>query len=207
MPSLTVKATAEMLKLPAHAQARILVEQKYPKKGTQVFRTPYYKAALNGISSYFRNDNNTSKIALARSKIKNLNPESKRINNNRVLDHFQKSKLAKRKLELITNSRISAEVNTVEFRLSADFRALEDEQIIVLYTNCRAHVLDPEVARLTLEIAHWVMVQQGDNLKLSQFEYFDLFSNVSYVFNKRRIKTIQALEQNAKIIEALWPTL
>ena len=37
---------AEMLELPAHAQARILREQKYPKQAPQVFRTPYYQPAL-----------------------------------------------------------------------------------------------------------------------------------------------------------------
>lgn len=46
MPSLSVRAMAEMLELPAHAQARILREQKYPKQAPQVFRTPYYQPAL-----------------------------------------------------------------------------------------------------------------------------------------------------------------
>lgn len=72
MPSLTVRAMAEMLRQPAYAQARILADQKYPKQEPQVFRTPYYQQALTGVRNFYRSSNNSSEILSALRKIESL---------------------------------------------------------------------------------------------------------------------------------------
>ena len=43
-PKLTVKAFAELLRLPAYEQLRILEEHKYPRQAPQSYRTPYLRA-------------------------------------------------------------------------------------------------------------------------------------------------------------------
>ena len=207
MPRLTVKAAAEMLQLPAFSQARILTEQKYPKAGSQSFRTPFYRSALNGIVSYFKNDRDKGQIVKARSKALAHAQPARRDNNIRVLNSFEKSDLFSRDIESIPNSRFSAEIGDVEFKLSPDLRGFFCDKPILLYLNCRAQALDPEIARLTIEIAHWVTEQNNEGLKISQIEFVDLFTNITYSFKSRRASTIKALSENANIIDTLWPTL
>lgn len=207
MPRLTVKAAAEMLLVPAYSQARILTEQKHPKQGAQIFRTPYYSTALNGIRKYFKEHQNTSAIKAARNKALSLNLESKRENNLRVLSAFENSDFAGRDLDVERNEKISNSIGTVEFRLSPDLVVAEKKKTKLIYVNCRAQKLDTEIARLTAEIAHWVAEEVGIDIKLNQIEYIDLYTNDTHVFKKRRQKTIKNLTENAKLIEAIWPTL
>lgn len=198
---------AEMLQLPAHAQVRILTEQKYPKQIPRVFRTPYYQPALTGIRRYFRAGNDKAELAAAKANIMLLSRESKRDQNSRVLDGFARSTLSKRKLLLQTNSGIKAQVGAVELRLGPDLRVLENGLEEYIYLNCRAQALDPGVAIRTAEIAHWVLEQSGVRMPIGQIEYVDLFTGNSHATTKRRAATTKALTQNFKIIETLWPTL
>lgn len=101
IPSLTVRSFAEMLSLPAYAQARILTEQKYPKQAPQVFRTPYYQYAMTGIRSYYKAGNDPAQLALAASKIEALK-EARRDHNLRILNSFKASELSGRKIKLLT---------------------------------------------------------------------------------------------------------
>lgn len=207
MPSLTVKAAAEMLKLPAFSQARILTDQKYPKSGAQAFRTPYYRTALLGIQSFFINSNSEDEIVIAQNKAAALSQKTRSENNLRVLNSFKKSSLHDRMLYYAKNSKIARSIGNVEFRLSPDFIFEENGKTLLLYLNCRSQPLDTEVARLTIEIAHWVVEISGIKIKIDQIEYFDLCNNTSYSFKKRRATTIKNLEENAKVIDAIWPTL
>ena len=207
MPSLTVRSIAEMLQLPAHAQARILREQKYPKQAPQVFRTPYYQPALTGIRRYFRAGNDKAELAVAKTNITLLSRESKREQNSRVLDGFAKSALSKRKLLLQTNPGVRAQMGAVELRLGPDLRVLENGLEEFIFLNCRAQALDSDVAIRTAEIAHWVLEQSGVKIPIGRIEYVDLFTGKSHATTKRRAATTKALIQNFKIIEALWPTL
>ena len=207
MPRLTVKAAAEMLLVLAYSQARILTEQKHPKQGAQIFRTPYYSTALNGIRKYFKECQDITAIKSARNKALSLNLESKRENNLRVLTAFEQSDFAKRVFVVEKNEKISNSIGTVEFRLSPDLVIEEKKKTRLIYINCRAQMLDSEIARLTAEIAHWVTEEVGIELKLNQIEYIDLYTNKTHNFKKRRQKTIKNLTENAKLIEAIWPSL
>lgn len=206
-PSLTVKAAAEMLALPAHSQSRILTEQKYPKVGSQAFKTPYYRTAVSGIAAFFRNGGSPRLLEVARSKAEGLAQESKKKNNLRVLSAFEKSDFARRDFSVATSPRISASIDNVTLRLSPDLRLVEHGTPSVVYLNCRGRAVDPDAARRTLEIAHWVLEETGEPIKISQLEYVDLFRNTSYTFKTRRLTTISTLKQNARIIDALWPAL
>lgn len=206
-PSLTVKAAAEMIALPAHTQSRILTEQKYPKKGSQAFKTPYYRTAVSGIAAFFRNGASPRLLEIARNKAEGIGQESKKKNNLRVLDAFENSDFARREFSVAASPRINATIDNVTLRLSPDLRLVEHGTPSIVYLNCRGRAIDPDTARRTLEIAHWVLERTGEPIQISQLEYVDLFRNTSFTYKTRRLKTIAALKQNAMIIDALWPTL
>jgi hypothetical protein len=207
MPSLTVRALSEMLRLPAYAQMRILSDQKYPKKEPQVFRTPYYRPALNGIRSFYKTGNQAAALNAALTKIQGISQDAKRLNNARAIDSFRKSSAARRIFVVTVSPHLAHAINNVEFRLSPDLRVLEDGKPRVLFFNCRAEKLDPELARCTIEVAHWVLENSGTNLPVSGIEFIDLSTGKTHTTKTRRAATVKAVRANVQVISALWDSL
>ena len=204
MPSLTIRAFAELLELPVHRQARILTEQKYPKQGPQSFKAPYYQQALTGIRAYFRAGNDASQLALAAARIEGFRQESKRDNNLRVLNGFRNSDLSGRRLTLQPARIARIEEHDVQLRFSPDLAGQAEgvEQFILLH--CRACPLNPELARTTLELSHWLLERAGPSQSLDQLEYIDLQSGSSYFISERRSATIDAATQALLQIKQIW---
>lgn len=207
MPSLTIRSFAEMLNLPAHAQARLLTEQKYPKQGPQTFKTPYYQQALSGIRSFYKAGNDSKQLALAATRIEAFKQEAKRDNNLRILSSFKQSELSSRQLQLTGAKHVSFNAQDVVLRFSPDLSGVENGVNRFLMLHCRAQPLEPELARTTLELVHWTLENGGTPTSAKQLEYVDLFTGKTYSIAKRRPSTITAAEQNLKIIQALWPVL
>ncbi|MBI2744529.1 MAG: hypothetical protein HYX45_03000 [Burkholderiales bacterium] len=207
MPSLTIRSFAELLNLPAHAQARILAEQKYPKQGPQSFKTPYYQQALVGIRAFYKAGNDVEQLTRAAAKIEAFTQETKRDNNLRILSSFKQDELASRKLKIAPAKHLSFTVDDVVLRFSPDLNGQENgaEQLFLLHY--RSKPLEPEMARTTLELVHWALEISGSPVSTKQLEYIDLFTNKPYAITKRRSSTIAVAEQNLKIIQTLWPTL
>lgn len=203
-PRLTVRALAEMLKMPAYEQSRILHEQKYPKQQPQAFRTPYYQRALSAIREFYRSGNDPSVIVAAQSDLQSIGDATRRTNNLRVLGSLSNSSQANRNLTPVQNKRYSAAMGAVEIRLSPDLQALEKGEMRVVYYNCRAVAIPDELASLTIEIAHWVLGQNQLKVNFSQIEVVDLATGKSHRKHKGRPGTVKALKNNAKVIEALW---
>lgn len=204
VPRLTVRAVAEMLKMPAYEQSRILHEQKYPKQQPQSFRTPYYQRALSGVREYYRSGNDPVVLSAAQSDLQNIADVTRRSNNLRVLESFGKSLQAKRKLTPVQNKRCSAKVGSLEIRLSADLQALEKDELRIFYFNCRAVAIPDEIATMTIEIAHWVRAHSELSVDLAHIEVVDVSTGRSHRTNKGRSGTIRMLRNNARVIEALW---
>jgi len=205
--SLTVRAAAELLPLPAYSQARILTEQKHPRVGSQAFKLPYYRTAVSGMVAYFREGGSILELDKSRAKVQRFNQKAKRANNMRVLASFQKSAFSARRFQVTTLHRLSATFDGVELRLSPDLRVRENGESKIIYLNCKTDAIDPELARRTLEIGHWVFEANGNDLPMKKFEYVDLAADRTYSFKTRRVKTISAAAESTKIIGALWPTL
>jgi hypothetical protein len=199
-----VKALAEMLKMPGYEQSRVLHEQKYPKQQPQSFRTPYYQRALSGIREFFRSGNAPNVLVTAQSDLQNIANATRRANNLRVLEKFANSSQVRRRLTPVQNKRYSAKVGSVEIRLSSDLQALEKEELRVIYFNCRNVPIPEETAALTIEIAHWVLVQNEIRLNVGQIEVIDLATGRSHRRNRGRPATVKAIKNNARVIEALW---
>lgn len=207
MPSLTVRSFAELLNLPAHAQARILTEQKYPKQGPQSFKTPYYQQAISGIRAYYKAGNDVGQLALAATRIEAFAQESKRDHNLRILHSFKQSELPSRKLQVAKTQHVTFKSQDVDLRFSPDLSGLENGAERYLLLHYRAQPLHQDLARTTLELAHWALEGAGSAVRPKQIEYVDLFTGVVHTIGKRRASTITAAEQNLKIIKTLWPTL
>lgn len=207
MPSLTVRSFAEMLDLPAHAQARILTEQKYPKQGPPAFKTPYYQQAIAGIRAFYKAGNDDAQLVQAAAKIEAFTQDAKRDNNLRILGSFRKSELFARHLKIDATKHLTYSTQGVDVRFSPDvsYKSNGTERILILHY--RAQALDADLARTTLELAHWALHGAGMPIDAKRLEYFDLFQGKSHSIVKPRASTIKAAEQNLKIIQALWPTL
>lgn len=76
-----------------------------------------------------------------------------------------------------------------------------------IYFNFSAREADPSSARKTLEFAHWLLAENGVDVDPKQLEYIDLFSNIVYSGRKARKTSMRELEENARLIEALWPVI
>jgi hypothetical protein len=207
VPSLSVRAFAELIGLPAYEYARILHEQKYPKQQPQVFRTPFYAPALSAIRNYYRAGNDLTVLAAARQGIGQLKLDTRRDSNMRVLRSFERSRQARRMLQVAANPRRVASVGLVELRLSLDMSAVDKGQSRPVYYNCRTTVLDKDLAHTTLEIAHWVLEENGIVVPTRALEYIDLTGNRVHRIHQRRGKTLKRLRQVTRFIEALWPTI
>ena len=100
-----------------------------------------------------------------------------------------------------------AYVRSLELRLSPDLVAKEEGVDKFIYFNFSAKEADPNSARMTLEFAHWLLSENGVDVDPTQLEYIDLFTNVLYKGRKTRKTSMRELDENARLIETLWPTI
>lgn len=196
-----------MLNLPAHAQARILTEQKHPKEGASAFRTPFYQQSLAGIRAFYREGNDFSTVDAALLKATGIEKEARREHNLRVLTSFKKSQLAQRALAFGKSEKIVSQISNIELKLSPDLQLKDGNNSKIIFLNLRAMPLDAELAKVTLEIARWILEKDNIYYPANSIEYVDLYNDKTYEIKKIRNSTIKAMNENFKIIETLWPTL
>ena len=208
MPSLSVRAFAEMMNLPLYEQQRILLEQKYPKQEPQAFRIPYYQTALRGIREYYQSGRNRASLAQSKAAAKSLSPDSKADNNLRVIEAFARSSQASRDLTIQPQHKTSIVIaRDVELRLRFDLSATENSNPRRIFYNCRNAPITNQVARLTLQLSVWILAQNGDSVPYSALEYVDLRSARRIKISGIPARTIRLAKANAQIISTLWPTL
>jgi len=197
-----------MISLPAYEQVRILTEQKYPRQGPQAFKVPYYQIALQGIRNFYTSGNNSKELAAARIRAKSLNPESKRDNNLRVLTNFGKSRQAIRKLSILPQPYLIAQPAVgVDLKLKFDISAKDGGKDVRIFYNPRTLPIEPITAKLTLEIAHWILIQNSGILQCNALEYIDLVNGKVYKISHVSSRTSKLITANAKIIASLWPNI
>lgn len=209
-PSITVRAMAELLEAPLYEYDRILLDQKYPKRGAASYKVPYYSAALGGIRRYFRQGRPDAVIQQAISDIKASRTKQKhRIENNvRVLQSFGKYKAHKRRgITPVGRESIEADFSGITLRFSADLPGEADEEEIYVLYNFRNAPVEKAVARATLELAHWVLQRNGIVVPVGHLEYVDLFTRKTHMISRVRDVTIRHARGNARVVVQRWPTL
>lgn len=204
-PRLSVPTAARFLRLPAVDQWHILHEQKYPKKAPHVFKQQFYGVARTGIRQLI--DQGMAGLIQARAAAEGIPKLPRREHTLRVLESFASSDHMSRGLRVAVNKQYQHNVGGLELRLSPDLFAFEGDEERFIYFNFKAKQYDPEAAKMTLEIAHWLLEQVGVEVAPQQIEFIDLFTGVLYKINRRRGKTIKLLNDNAKLIQRMWPAI
>jgi hypothetical protein len=209
-PSLTVRAFAVLLESPLYEYERVLLDQKYPQREPTSYRIPYYSPALAGIRRYFRSNRQLSVVqqAIADIAVSGMKP-AHRINNNvRALRSFAQYKAHRRRsLAVLPIDRLETNMQGVSLRFTPDLPATEgQDQRFVIY-NCRNAPIPDEVARATLELAHWVLQKNGIIVPPRTLEYVDLFVRRTHRAQNVRNMTIRRARQCARVVAQMWPTL
>lgn len=202
---LSDRNAARFMRLPAREQMKFLHDLKFPGDEPQRNKIPFYRPALTAIRDVIRRG--FPGIVEQRAKLDSIVNPARRSNQLRVLDAFVTSDYAKRKLVLMVCHRYGAAVRGLYLKFSPHVAATENGEVRYIYFNERAKQCDPEEARLTLEFAYWILSQNGQVIKPEQFEFIDLFTGTLYAGKEPRKETIQTLEELARLIESLWPTI
>jgi hypothetical protein len=84
---------------------------------------------------------------------------------------------------------------------------LEDNEERFIYYNCRNARMDPDLARVTLEIGYWLLEENGIETAPSDLELVDLRTGRLYRGRAPRSRTMAKVRSNIRIIEAIWPTI
>jgi hypothetical protein len=210
MPTLTVRSFAEMINLPMYSQYKILNEQKYPKDEANIYKIPYYKSSLEIIKKYYKSDNQKVIITnwLETDTFK-LKPESKRINNIRVVNSFSSSPHSKRKLQIVNRyqSLCGFPKKEVELKLHFDIEAIEKDKHIYQFYNFRNTAIDEKIAKDTIYLAYWIIEQNQIKCSINQIEFVDLVGNSIYKVSRQSIKTIETMHNNANVVATLWDSI
>jgi hypothetical protein len=184
---------------------RFLHDQKYPKGAPQAFKQPYYAPAVSGIREVVKRG--FPGLVEARSKLERVAQEARRNNLMRVLDSFATSSHAKRRLSLATAHRYHADIRNLELRFSPHLVAMEGNEMRYIYLHEKAKECDTHEAALTLEFGYWILKQNSVDVLPDQLELIDLFTGKLYKGREPKSETVQTLEEMARLIQSLWPTI
>ncbi len=204
-PRLSDRNAARFLRLPAAKQMRFLHDQKYPRGSPQSFKPPFYAPAISGIREVIKRG--FPGLVDARAKLQGVTQQARRENLMRVLDAFATSPHAGRRLTLATAHRYHAHIRNLELRLSPHVVAMEGNELRYMYFHEKRKECDPGEARLTLEFGYWILQQNGVEVAPHQLELIDLFTGKLYKGREPRVETVKTLEELARLIESLWPTI
>jgi hypothetical protein len=208
MPSLSVRSFAEMLDKPIYEQIRILHEQKYPSKEPQMFKIPYYGKSITAIRKFYKAENDFKILDEALKDIDSTaKPESKKLQNTRVIKAFSKNKVSQRKLIIKPSPKLNFTQGDVEIRLSFDLSADEKKETRMMFFNLRNAEITEEIAKKTLEISHFILNENKIPTSTKSLELIDLYSGKVYLLSKTRKRTIDLMKSNMKIITTLWPSI
>lgn len=210
MPVLTVRSFAEMINLPMYSQYKILHEQKYPKDESNVFKVPFYKPSIDIIKKYFKyNKDKTIIENWIKTEVERIKPQSKSINNKRVVSKFISSPISTRNLTLINRnySYTAYPLEKVELKLHFDIEGSENGQPIFIFINFRGTKIDEQIAKDTLSLTYWILEKNGINCKISQLEYIDLAADIVFRVKKQSISTIKKMNNNALVVKTLWDSI
>lgn len=210
MPVLTARAFSEMLHLPGYEQQRILVEQKYPRQGPSPFKIPYYVSALSQLRTYFATNHDRASLdTWIVEEAPALKPQSKAINNARLVSSFLASHFADRMLipaRFQKHFRGNPNPN-VELKLSFDLVGSEGGTDRFVFVNPRSIAIDQQVAEETLQIGFWILSQRLPGVEISSLEYWDIPSDARYVVSKIAKRVITNMHNNAALVDAIWNSL
>ena len=207
MAEVTAKAYSELIHTPLYGQLRILREQKYPKQTDGQFRIPYYQPALRCIRKYYQTNNDPVHLPSNAGGLAGCGTVQSRIDHNlRAVNAFRNGSQFPRPFAPQKVSTLEHTIHGVTIRFTPDLVALESAAQVpkfVMY-NCSSQAPEAEIIRTTVELAHYILEQNGVIVPLRQVEYICLDSDTVHRFTTRRAATITRANQTAAAINAMW---
>lgn len=212
-PSLTVRAFAELIELPVYEHERILRQQKRPGVPPASYRIPYYRSALAAIRDFYRAGGDASVLdqAVADLQAESVGAKPEKVtrlqNNIRVLQSFARSRQRLRKFTVMPLGRWQASIAGVDLRMTPDLSATEGQLRKYVLYNCRDVQIEPNYARTTLELSHWVLSKAGVSVPLRALEYVDLVNRKVYVTDRARSRALPRAQATAHSIAQIWASI
>ena len=208
MPSLTVKAFAELIHTPMYGQLRILNEQKHPNQAPGFFKIQYYRPALTVIRRYFLNGNNLAHLPAHGTAIPGVGTTEHRIENNlRAITAFRNGSQRNRTLAIHEPQTWELTLANVTVRATPDLIITENNNQGYVLFDCREKPPEQEIIRTTVELLHHSLAGHGIVCPLRRIEYIHLESDTVHRWNTPRQQTINRATQTAEAIETLWDSI
>ncbi len=192
-----------MLGTPA-IRRRTLTSFKYA--GAEPFKhmVHYYQLVRTAIRGYFVSGCDPSVIKLAIRKAQKLSPDSKRVNITRSLDQFLLSTLAKRTLEIRTNSYITTSIGQLALRMSPDLAVTERTVPRFVFLEYGSKAVDDVKSQLVVDIAFLIASRSDARVRPEQVELYDIQSGRSFVARDRRAVIQTQLVDLIPEIRRIW---
>ena len=208
MPTLTIRSLGEMLYLPMYQQLRMLTEQKYPNQEPAAFRVPFYSPAMAAIRRYYRESNSLNVLDAAIAQVQaSTYLQQRKTNNVAVITAFRQGQQRTRDLTPVTATGYTANLAGLQLRFTPDLIATENGTRKYLIYDCRAVAPTQQIARTVVDLANYVLQQNGVELVPRDVELVSLRTDQRRRFSTISQTSINRAQQNAAAIIQLWPTL
>jgi hypothetical protein len=208
MPSVTVKAFAELIHTPLYGQLRILHEHKYPRTAPAAFKIRYYQPALRMINQFYGSHNDSTKLATHAGDINGVGKQPhQRDNNFRAITAFRSGKQSARLINLQKSPTWEIVRPNFSIRCTPDLYFTENGQTGVAMMDCRDQAPDDEFIRTTLELLQIALQENGITLPMRCLEYIHLESDQVHSWSAPRKATGRRLDETVSAIARLWETI
>ena len=207
MPSISVRAYAELIHTPLYGQLRILQEQKYPKQAPGIFKIQYYRPALLHITKFYRTGEPTN-LPSNKNDLMGVGENEARIDHNfRVISKFRQGSQIDREFVLRPAPSFERTFGKMTIRATPDFVVDEDGTIKYLLYDMRSIEPDEEIIRTTVELFHYIASKNGVESPMSNVEYICVDCNKVFRWKNHRERTIKRARSTSSAIRALWDSI
>lgn len=207
IPSISVKAYAELIHTPLYGQARILHDQKYPSQVPGKFKVQYYKPTLDAIRMFFRRGNNSSHFPSSATAVRG-NKQDIKTNNFRAMQAFLNSSQMARSFSVCQDVTFKTTMSGVTVRVTPDLIVLDQQNVTkYLMLDCSATCPDQEFIDTVLDLSHHTLTQNGSTAKPRDIEYIHLESDHAFSRQTIRQRTLTRAVATAQLITSIWNTI
>ena len=125
-----------------------------------------------------------------------------------MIDAFSRDRQHRRQLLLLQQTKLNARLNSdFGLHLRFDIAAVEGCRPRRILYNLNCDPIERQIARLTLQLAFWVIEQAHGGLPIEALEYVDLCNVKIYHVTRIAPTTKRIMSTTTKVITALWASI
>ena len=136
-----------------------------------------------------------------------MRPSQKVRHNVRVLGAFRRSRQHRRDFTVMAGDTSSANLGGVTVRFRTDLLSTEAKTISCILYNFKDQALSRDTARITLDLAAWVLTENRLLAPPVTVEYVDFANQRVYRANRVHAPTIARARRAAPPIVRVWQTI